>query len=219
MEIDAQAVRIIAGKAYAPPAGMVPDQEAAEKAGVCPGTSTILPRRLSRRDVSMRKAGLGLALIASAQLTLLSSPAFAQDTSAGVTPTETSSSSTSSSNPNKKKTGWILLGVGGGVTLAGLVLDIVGTTQGHVSGAGGAGDQGLTDNTRTNFYWGGTALIVAGVVTGIVGGSMVFSKGDTKSTPTDHSSDDAKIDSVTKTAQAAYQSAPTVTLPIVGATF
>jgi hypothetical protein len=109
--------------------------------------------------------------------------------------------------------------VGGGVTLAGLIIDIVGASQGHVSGTGGAGDQGTTDNTRTNFYWGGTVLVVAGVVTGIVGGSMVFSKGDTKSTPTDHATEEAKTDSVTKTAQAAYQSAPAFTLPILGTTF
>jgi hypothetical protein len=167
----------------------------------------------------MRKAGLGLALVASAQLTLLSSPAFADNTSAALTPTEHSSSAPSSV-AKKHKTGWILLGVGGGLTLTGLVLDIVGTTQGTVSGTGGSGDAGLTDNTRTNFYWGGTALIIAGVVTGIVGGSMVLSKGgDTKSTPGDHSSDDAKIDSASKTAQAALQSAPTFTVPIVGATF
>jgi hypothetical protein len=167
---------------------------------------------------SMRKAGLGLALVACAQLTLLSSPAFADNSSkkASVAPTESSSSS---SDGDKAKTGWIVLGIGGALTVGGIILDIVGTTQGSVSGTGGVGDNGTTSNARGNFYWGGTALIVAGVVTGIVGGSMILNKGDTKSTPVDHSSEDAKIDGVTRTVQAAYQSAPGFTIPVLGATF
>lgn len=175
----------------------------------------------------MRKAGLGLALLASAQLSLLSSPAFADDSStkASLTPTESastsaSSSTTTSSSPDaQKKKGWIILGVGGGVTLAGIVLNIVGTQVGHVAGTGGPGDSGTTSNAKTNFYWGGTALMVAGIVTGIVGGSMVLNNGDGKSTPADHTQDAERTDGVTKTVQAAYQSAPAVTLPIVGATF
>ena len=176
----------------------------------------------------MRKAGLGLALVASAQLSLLSSPVFAADnssTKASLTPAESESASSStstsspSSNADKKKQGWIILGIGGGVTLLGLVLDIVGTQVGNVSGAGGIGDSGTTSNARTNFYWGGTTLMVAGIVTGIVGGSMVLSRGgDTKSTPIDHS-EEGNNDGVTKSVQAAYQSAPAVTLPILGATF
>jgi hypothetical protein len=166
----------------------------------------------------MRKAGLGLALLASAQLTLLSSPAFADNTRASTAPTEESSPPAGSSSKSKN-TGWILFGIGGALTVGGIVIDIVGASQGSVSGSGGAGDAGTTSNTRTNFYWGGTALIVAGVVTGLVGGSMIWGKGDNKATPKDHSAEDAQIDTVSQTAQAAAQSAPGFTLPLVGATF
>jgi hypothetical protein len=164
----------------------------------------------------MRKAGLGLALLASAQLTLLSSPAFADNTKASTTPTEESSSTTSSGG--NKSTGWVLFGVGGALTVGGIVLDIVGTTQGTVSGQGGPGDPGTTSNTKTNLYWGGTAMIIAGVVTGVIGGSMIWGK-DSKATPKDHTAEDAQIDNVSRTAQAAAASAPGFTLPVVGATF
>ena len=171
----------------------------------------------------MRKAALGLALAACAQLTVLSSPAFADNTvKASVTPTEsapasTSTSSSSSSDASKSKTGWVVLGIGGALTIGGIVLDIVGTQVGSVSGTGAQGDSGKTSNARTNFYWGGTALIVAGVVTGVVGGSMILNKGEDKHTPPPV--DDASNDGVTKTVQAAYERAPGFTLPIIGATF
>ena len=163
----------------------------------------------------MRKAGLGLALVACAQLTLLSSPAFADNSSkASVAPTESQSSTTAKND--KAKTGWIVLGVGGVLTVTGIVLDIVGTTQGSVAGAGGVGDSGTTSNARTNFYWGGTALIVAGIVTGVIGGGMIMNS--TKATPPPE--DEARLtDGVTKTAQAAYQSAPGFTVPLLGTTF
>ncbi len=175
----------------------------------------------------MRHAGLGLALLASAQLTLFSSPVFADDAkkakqvdSDEAAPPPPPPPVASDSLHAKHKRGWIILGIGGVAAVTGIVLDIVGATQsGNIGGAGGAGDTQDTNNTRTNLYWGGTALIVAGVVTGIVGGSMVLAKTDeTKATPTDHN-EDASIDSVTKTAQAAFKSAPTFTLPIVGGTF
>ena len=50
----------------------------AEKAGALPPLCSIF-RPGFRRDLLMRHAGLALALVASAQLTVLSSPAFAQD--------------------------------------------------------------------------------------------------------------------------------------------
>jgi hypothetical protein len=164
----------------------------------------------------MRHTGLGLALVACAQLTLLSSPALADNTAAkaSTTPTESTPAS-SSSDSGKTKTGWIVLGIGGALTVAGIVLDIVGTTQGSVSGTGGLGDNGTTSNAKTNFYWGGTALIIAGIVTGVVGGSMIMNT--TKATPPPE--DDARIDGVTKTVQAAYQSAPGFTVPVLGTTF
>ena len=170
----------------------------------------------------MRKAGLGLALVACAQLTLLSSPAFADNASNGpesMPARETHAQkkvNDQETADSKAKTGWIVLGIGGVVTVAGIVLDIVGTTQGTVSGAGGLGDNGTTSNARTNFYWGGTALIIAGIVTGVVGGSMIMNS--TKATRPPE--DEARVtDGVTRSAQAAYQSAPGFTLPILGTTF
>ena len=169
----------------------------------------------------MRHAGLGLALVACAQLTLLSSPAFADNASNGpesMPARETHAQKQANDQEtadSRAKTGWIVLGIGGVVTVAGIVLDIVGTTQGSVSGTGGLGDNGVTSNARTNFYWGGTALIIAGVVTGVVGGSMILNKDKASTTE-----DEARVtDSVTKSAQAAYQSAPGFTLPIIGTTF
>jgi hypothetical protein len=174
----------------------------------------------------MRTAALGLALLATAQLTLQSAPAFADDSKASITPTEdpsgaapTSTGSAPTSNAGRRKTGWIVFGVGGALTVTGLVIDIVAATQSaNISGQGGSGDSGTTQNNRTNLYWGGTALIVAGVVTGIVGGSMIWTK-PAAPTGRDHPSDDAQIDNVTKTASAAAQSAPAFMLPVVGATF
>jgi hypothetical protein len=100
--------------------------------------------------------------------------------------------------------------------VAGIVLDIVGSTQGSVSGEGGIGDNGTTSNSRTNFYWGGTALIIAGIVTGVVGGSMIMNS--TSSTPPPQ--DEARnTDGLTKTAEAAYKTAPGFTVPLLGTTF
>ncbi|MGH7294126.1 MAG: hypothetical protein ACRELB_04300, partial [Polyangiaceae bacterium] len=99
--------------------------------------------------------------------------------------------------------------------VAGIVLDVVGSQVGNVAGTGASGDANKTSNARTNFYWGGTALIVAGVVTGIVGGSMIMNS--SKATPPPL--DEAKVDGVTKAVQAAYQSAPSFTIPVVAATF
>ena len=171
----------------------------------------------------MRKAGLGLALVACAQLTLLSSPAFADNASNGpstvpVPETKAEKKATGpGSDGDNAKTGWIVLGIGGAVTITGIILDIVGTSQGNVSGTGGVGDNGNTSNARTNFFWGGTALIVAGVVTGIIGGSMILSKGEEKHSPPPV--DEASSDALTRTAQAAYQAAPGFTVPILGTTF
>ena len=163
----------------------------------------------------MRKLSLGLALTACTQLTLLSSPAFADG---NATSASSSSSTSTSSDPGRAKTGWLVFGIGAGVTVAGIVLDIVGTQVGHVSGEGGPGDSGKTSNARTNFYWGGTSLIVAGIVTSIVGGSMISGK-DTEGTKRDTTEEDAKDSSPTKSVAAVYQSAPSFTIPVLGATF
>jgi hypothetical protein len=197
----------------------------------------------------MRKTGLALALIATTQVcgvTFLSSPAFAADASAsgsasvsiGGSASASSSGTASASaaaapaapaaddsqkDDGKIKTGWILVGVGGAVGIAGIIIDIVGANSGHLAGEGGPGDTATTDNTRTDLYFLGTTLLFAGIATGIYGGSMVWSgnnpgEGKTSDKP-DIKNDDAKTDSVTQVAQARLRSAPSFVLPIVGATF
>jgi hypothetical protein len=168
----------------------------------------------------MRNIGICLALVASAQLTLLSSPAFADNASNGPesVPAQPQPSNPGTQPPQTKderKTGWIVLGIGGAVTVAGIVLDIVGATAGTVSGAGGVGDNGTTSNARTNFIWGGTSLIIAGLVTGVVGGSMIMGSDKTSPVPQDVASNQGAL----KAAQAVYQCAPGFTLPILGTTF
>jgi hypothetical protein len=178
----------------------------------------------------MRTAGIGLALLATAQFTLLTSPALADGSASASGSASLSSDSTSSSgadasapppgNPDKAKTGWILVGVGGAVAIGGIVVDIVGANSGSVSGAGGSGDNNQTNNTRTDLYFLGTTLIVAGLVTGIYGGSMVWSANhgeDTKASA--KPVEDAKGDSLTQAAQAKLASAPAFVIPILGATF
>jgi hypothetical protein len=95
------------------------------------------------------------------------------------------------------------------------VLDIVGTQVGSVAGQNGQ----TTSNERTNFYWGGTTMIVAGVLAGIYGGSMILDARkqsvQPSQTPIDHSQDA----SATKAMQTALSSAPAVQLPIVSAKF
>jgi hypothetical protein len=187
----------------------------------------------------MRKTGLALALIATAQVTLLSSPAFAADASASgsVSVSVGGSASTSSSgsasaaaagtddskkDDSKIRTGWILVGVGSAVGIAGIIINIVGANSGHVPGEGGPGDTSSTDNTRTDLYFLGTTLLVAGVATGVYGGSLVWSGNngtDSKASDKPDKNDDAKTDSVTQAAQARLRSAPSFVLPLVGATF
>jgi hypothetical protein len=173
-------------------------------------------RALLSGGISMRKAGLALALAACAQLTMLSIPALADGTSGSVS--ASASTTPTKSDPGRAKAGWIVFGIGAGVTVGGIVLDIIGTQVGHVAGEGGSGDSGKTSNARTNFYWGGTSLIVAGIVTSIIGGSMIAGK-DSEGTKRDTTEEDAKSDAVTKTVAAAYQAAPSFTVPVLGATF
>jgi hypothetical protein len=175
----------------------------------------------------MRNLGLGLALVACAQITLLSSPAFADNASNGpaAMPVQTAGGQAKATEhparPADRRTGWVVLGVGGALTIAGIVLEAVGATQGTVAGAGGPGDDGNTSNARTNFVWGGTALIIAGIVTGIVGGSMIVTS--SKSSPPAQTAPAETAsgggDGATRTLQAAYQSAPAFSMPLLGATF
>ena len=170
----------------------------------------------------MRNLGLGLALVACAQITLLSSPAFADNASNGPVsmPVQTAGGQAKATEhpgrPANRRTGWVVLGVAGALTIAGIVLDVVGASQGTVAGAGGPGDDGNTSNARTNFIWGGTALIVAGIVTGIVGGSMIAASYK-YSPPAETAAGGG--DGATRTLQAAYQSAPAFSMPLLGATF
>jgi hypothetical protein len=199
----------------------------------------------------MRKAGLALALVASTQLTLLSSPAFAADASASGSAsvsvgTSGSSSSASGSgtaqatasgtaaandddakkDKDRVRTGWILVGAGSAVGIAGIIINIIGANSGTIAGEGGAGDTANTDNTRTDLYFLGTTLIVAGVVTGVYGGAMVWSgnlgKPLTPVEPTDKpevETNTARLDSPVRAAQARLASAPSFVIPLVGATF
>jgi hypothetical protein len=166
----------------------------------------------------MRKAGLGLALLASAQLTLLSSPAFADGSGHHDIPGPSQDEPAPSGS---KSTGWVVLGIGGGLTVAGIILDVVGATQSkNVPGEGGPGVGQTTSNARTNFFWGGTALIVAGLVTGVVGASIVLHPNeDMNKKPADKPIDDASTDAIRSVADARIQAAPSVMLPILGATF
>ncbi len=128
----------------------------------------------------------------------------------------------SQKDQSKIKTGWILVGVGSAVGIAGIIIDIVGANSGHLAGEGGPGDTATTDNTRTDLYFLGTTLLFAGIATGVYGGSMVWSgnnPGEGKTSDKPDRNDDAKTDSVTQVAQARLRSAPSFVLPIVGATF
>lgn len=173
----------------------------------------------------MRKTGLALALIATTQVTLLSTPAFAQGFQGNNQPTATANAEPKKEgekDEGKIKTGWILVGVGGAVGIAGIVIDIVAANSGTVAGEGGAGDTSTTDNTRTDLYFLGTTLLFAGIATGIYGGSMVWSGNngaDSKTSEPKQQTDEAKTDSVTQAAQARLQSAPSFVLPVIGATF
>jgi hypothetical protein len=197
-------------------------KEYAQWAGVPPCRSLIFALSTAEES-SMRNTGLGisLALVASLQLTLFSGPAFAENASNGpeAVPVQTTSGQPRAvertPRPGDRRNGWVVLGIATGITVAGVVLEIVGATQGTVAGAGGAGDDGSTSNSRTNFIFGGTALILAGVVTGIVGGSMVAAS--YKTVPEAETAGGS--DGVTRTLQAAYQTAPAFNVPVLGATF
>ncbi|HEX8790526.1 MAG TPA: hypothetical protein VF765_06210 [Polyangiaceae bacterium] len=171
----------------------------------------------------MRNAGLALALVASAQLTLLSSPAFAQDDSskaAAQAPSETSTESTSSSSSGqdakqKEKTGWIVLAAGGVGFVTGVVFDIVGGFAKSVESDG----QSIS-NDRPAWVFAGTTLIVAGLAAGVYGGSMIISaRKGTDQTNTPPPKDDASTDSVTKAAQARAASAPSFVVPLLSGKF
>jgi hypothetical protein len=180
-----------------------------------------------RRDLLMRNVGLALALAASAQLTVLSSPAFAQDDNKAAVqaPSETSTESTSSTtkgpDKQKEKTGWIVLAAGGVSFVTGVVFDIVGGFSGTLAGAGGPGDTGETSNARPVWVFAGTTLIVAGIAAGIYGASTIISarKGQDPTNTRPPADEGANNDSVTKAANARAASAPSIVVPIIGATF
>jgi hypothetical protein len=177
---------------------------------LAPSTATRVPAR-----------GLGIALLACAKLALFSTPAFADNASNGPSsmPVPAASgqhgSPAGTASPRRARTGWLVLGIGGAVTVTGIVIDIVGASQGTVAGSGGGSETGNTSNARTNFFWGGTALIIAGVVTGVVGGAMIVNSTGSTRSPEDPMSGDA----ATKAVQAASKSAPAFAVPVLSATF
>ncbi len=120
-------------------------------------------------------------------------------------------------SPGKARTGWIVLGAGGAVAIAGIIVDAVGTGQGHIAGADGA----TTDNSRTDFYFVGTSLLIVGALGAIYGGSMVLDNAHSGVEGTVMESPPARgsNDPVTHTAQAALAGAPRFVLPILSLKF
>jgi hypothetical protein len=164
----------------------------------------------------MRTFGFGLALVATAQITLLSSPALADDAKEA----SVESAPPPRTNQSKATVGWVVLGGGGALAIGGIVVDAVAAGKNQVSGSGGGGDSGQTQGAKTDLLFAGTTMILAGVLAGVYGGSLVLAsrKPDvdarTAAPPSNGSSDP-----VTKAAQASLSSAPAFVLPVVGARF
>jgi hypothetical protein len=168
----------------------------------------------------MRTIGLGLALAATAQLTLLSSPAMADDTKSttGYEPSQPAPRKDSS----KSTTGWILLGGGGALAIGGIVVDAIGAGKTHISGQGGAGDTATTQHGQVDLLFAGTTMIVVGLVAGIYGGSLVVDAKKSRDADASTTTPPPALgssDAVTKMAQASLAGAPTVVVPVLGARF
>jgi hypothetical protein len=164
----------------------------------------------------MRTLGFGLALAAATQLTLLTSPALAagpRDDAESTPPPQSGNAST----------GWMLLGGGGALVIGGIVVDAIGGSKNQVSGTGAAGDNGLTHNAKTDLFFAGTTMIVAGVLAGIYGGSIVLAANARKNQDANAQTTPPPAvgtsDPVTKAAQTSLASAPTFVVPVVGARF
>ena len=118
--------------------------------------------------------------------------------------------------------GWAVFGLGAALTIGGVVIDAVGTSQGTLSGQGGVGDNGNTDNTRNDFYFIGTTMLVAGLATAFYGGRHGLVGQPRRGLALErqrHELTDARNDVATKAAQAKLASAPQVSIPLLGATF
>jgi hypothetical protein len=165
----------------------------------------------------MRTFGLGLALAASVQLTLLSSPAMADDTKSTTGFQESQPAPRKSSSST---TGWIVLGGGGALALGGIVVDAIGAGKNNVSGQGATGDTATTQEAKNNLLFAGTTMIVVGLVAGIYGGSMILdAKKSQDAASTAPPPALGSADPVTKAAQASLAGAPTVMVPVLGARF
>jgi hypothetical protein len=149
---------------------------------------------------------------------LLSSPALADD-SKSASSESTPASEPNSSSANKATTGWVVLGVGGALTITGIVLDAVAGGQNHLSGQGGPGDTSTTQNQKTDLLFAGTTMIVAGIAAGIYGGSLLIRSKHAAEDASREPTPAGSADAVTKTAQASFASSPTFLLPVVGARF
>ncbi len=123
-------------------------------------------------------------------------------------------------NKKKERTGWFVIGGAGAAVVAGAVLAAVGTGEGQVAGQGGPGDSGMTSSAKVNFYLAGTALIVAGLVAGVYGGSLVLGNSQSTvresdeqapSTPVSPQSGAREVRGV----EAALARAPTFVVPIL----
>jgi hypothetical protein len=117
-----------------------------------------------------------------------------------------------------------VLGAGGAVALGGIVLDVIAAGKNQVSGQGGSGDTTTTQNAKTDLLFGGTTMIIAGIVAGIYGGSLILGSRHGTRTDVDASRGapppaTGSTDAVTRTVQASLASSPSFVLPVVGAKF
>lgn len=121
----------------------------------------------------------------------------------------------------KATAGWIVLGAGGAALIGGLILNLIGTGQNHIAGQGGPGDTATTDTDRANLFWVGSSLMVAGVVAGVYGGSLILNgahsgvEGSVQSPPPAQGSNDG----VTRVAASQTGRAPALMIPILRGTF
>jgi hypothetical protein len=82
---------------------------------------------------------------------------------------------------SKATAGYVLLGTGAGLAIAGTLVIVFGSRGGKTfpGGEGGA-DTSTTNNANYNFILAGTGLILGGVVAGVVGGALAIDNAHTR---------------------------------------
>jgi len=168
----------------------------------------------------MRRIGYVVGLLAGAHFLLLPSPAFADEPTPP--PAAAAPARPRAPDSSKKATGgWIVVGAGGALVIGGIVLEGVAAGTNDISGSGGAGDGGTTHNTKTDLIWAGSVLIVAGLLAGVYGGSMVVEAnraraGEEAALPPPSP---GGIDPLARAAQASLARTPSLVVPLVGMRF